>query len=73
MTPAAALMLAAAASASNPGEVPSRGPALAEARVTAQILPAAIVRQAGGLERDRKDMPQHRLTRRGEKILVEFE
>jgi hypothetical protein len=73
MTPAAALMLAAAATASTPGDTPSRGPALAEARVTAQILPAATVRQASGLERTGNDMPQHRVTRRGERILVEFE
>jgi hypothetical protein len=72
MSLSAALVLAAA-SVSTPGDSLPRGAVLAEARVTAKILPAAIVRQAGGPERVGGDAPHPQLTRRGNTVLVEFQ
>lgn len=68
-----ALILAAAAAAPVQGDAPARGVVLAEARVTAQILPSIAVRQAGGPERNSEAAPRHQLSRRGNTILVEFQ
>ena len=74
MTLAAILALAAAA-ASVPVQdaVPARGVELAEARVTVEILSAAIVRQSSGPESTGDGMPRHQLTRRGNTVLVEYQ
>jgi len=69
----AAFVLAAAAASSVQGDKPARGVVLAEARATAQILPAAIVRQAGGLQWSGDAAPHHQLSRRGNTVLVEFQ
>ena len=69
----AALILAAAATASTPTAAPARGVELAQGRVTAEILQAAIVRQASGPEQSGTAAPRHQLTRRGKTILVEFQ
>jgi len=66
-------LAAAAASVPAQGAQTSRGAELAEARVTAQILPAAIVRQASGPEPSGDRGPRHQLTRRGKTVLVEFQ
>ena len=73
MSLSAALVLAAAAAAPVQDAGPSRGVVLAEARVTAQILASASVRQAGGLQGGRDAAPRHQLSRRGNTILVEFQ
>jgi hypothetical protein len=70
---AASLLLASAAAATVPDDAPARGVVLVEARVTAQILPAAIVRQADGLQSTGDDAPHHQLSRRGNTVLVEFQ
>lgn len=74
MSLSAALVLAAGA-ASAPGQEapPSRGVEIAEARVAARILPAAIVRQASGPEAAASRAPRHQLSRRGNTVLVEFQ
>ena len=74
MSLSATLILAAAA-ASAPGQaVPSsRGIEIAEARVTAEILPAVIVRQASGPEAAGIQAPRHQLSRRGNTVLVEYQ
>ena len=73
MSLSAALVLAAAAAAPVQAPGPSRGVVLVRANVTAQILPAAIVRQASGLEQRGETAPRPQLSRRGRTILVEFE
>ena len=73
MSLSAALVLAATAAAPVQDAAPSRGVVFAEARVTAQILPAAAVRQASGLERGSATAPRAQLSRRGNTILAEFE
>ena len=73
MSLSAAFVLAAAAAATGPGDQPSRGVMLADARVSATILPAVVVRQASGPERAGDDAPRHQLSRYGNTILVEFE
>jgi hypothetical protein len=73
MSLSAALVLAAATTASVEHHEASRGVVLAEARVTAEILPAAIVRQASGPERAGDNAPRHQLSRRGNRVLVEFQ
>ena len=73
MSLSAAFILAAAAPAVQ-GEPVSHGVRLAEAQVSATILPPpAVVRQGSGLERVDRDTPRHQLTRRGNTILVEFQ
>jgi hypothetical protein len=69
-----ALFLAAAA-ASAPGQDarPARGVEMAEVRVTARILPAAIVRQSSGPEPAGSRAPNHQLSRRGDTVLVEYQ
>ena len=71
MSLSAALALAAAAAAPVHDAGPSHG-AVLEARVTAQILPSAAVRQADGLQGG-ETAPRHQLSRRGNTILVEFQ
>ena len=73
MSVSAALVLAAAASAPAAGDAPAQRVALAVARVTAQVLPSAAVRQATGPERADATAPRAQLSRRGTTILVEFE
>ena len=73
MSLSAALVLAATAAAPVQDAAPSRGVVLAEARVTAQILPAAMVRQASGFEPASETAPRPQLSRRGRTILVEFQ
>jgi len=72
MSLSAALALAAAAATPVHDAGPSHGAVLAEARVTAQILPSAAVRQADGLQGG-ETAPRHQLSRRGNTILVEFQ
>jgi len=72
MSLSAALILAAVAPAAQ-GEAVSRGVVLAEARVSATILPTASVRQDRGLERVDAETPRHQVTRKGNTILVEFQ
>ena len=72
MSLSAALFLAAA-TPSIQGEPASHGPVLAEVRVAATILPAAIVRQDRGLDQASPGTPRHQLTRRGNTVLVEFQ
>jgi hypothetical protein len=73
MSLSAALVLAAAAAAPVQHAAPSHGVVLAQARATAQILPAAIVRQASGLQQATGDAPRHQLSRHGNTVLIEFE
>ena len=73
MSLSAALVLAATAAAPIQHAEPSPGAVLAEARVTARILPAAAVRQASGLQRSAETAPRPQLHRRGNTILAEFE
>jgi len=73
MSFSAALVLAAAAAAPVPQAEPSRGVVLADARVTAQILSAVIVRQASGLQRGNDAPPRAQISRRGNTILAEFQ
>ena len=73
MSLSAALLLAAAAPNAAQGSEPARGGVLAEARVTATILPAAAVRQADGQVEAGEGAPRHRVVRRGNRVLVEFE
>jgi hypothetical protein len=73
MSLSAILLLAAATAAPVQDDGAPRGVVLAQARVTAQILPAAIVRQTGGLQQDGDTAPRHQLRRRGNTILVEFQ
>jgi len=72
MSLSAALFLAAAAP-SVQGEHVSRGPVLAEARVVATILSAAVVHQDRGPDRANTNTPLHQLSRRGNTVLVEFQ
>ena len=65
MSLSAALLLAAAAAA--PVQYAE------SARATAQILPAAIVRQASGFQQGGDAAPRHQLSRRGNTIQVEFQ
>ena len=73
MSFSAAFVLAAVAAAPAQDAGPPHQTVLAEARVTAQILAAAIVRQADGLQRGGDTAPRHQLSRRGNTILVEFQ
>jgi len=73
MSLSAALVLAATAAAPVQDAAPPRGAVLAEARVTAQILASASVRQADGLQAGGDAAPRHQLSRRGNTILAEFE
>jgi hypothetical protein len=73
MSLSAAFVLAAAAAAPAQHTEPAHRIVLAEARVTAVILPSAIVRQASGWQRDDDTAPRPRLSRRGSTILVEFQ
>jgi hypothetical protein len=73
MSVSAALFLAAAASAPASGPEASRGAALAEARVTATILPAVAVRRRDGAVRADDAAPRHQVSRRGNRVLVEFQ
>lgn len=73
MSLAASLALAAAASVQAQDAVPARGVELAEARVTVEILSAAIVRQSSGPEPAGDRVPRHQLTRRGRTVLVEYQ
>ena len=72
MSLSAALILAAAAPAVQ-GEAVSHGVVLAEARVAATILPPVSVRQGRGLEHVDINTPRHQITRKGNRILVEFQ
>jgi hypothetical protein len=74
MSLSASFFLAAAAT-SGPGHdaQATRGTELAEVRVTARILPVAVVRQSSGPEPPGDRGPRHQLTQRGKTILVEFE
>ena len=72
MSLSAALALAAAAAAASHDARPSRVD-LAEARVVAQILPVAIVRQSSGPEPAGERGPRHQLSRRGNTVLVEYQ
>ncbi len=72
MSVSAAFVLAAAVAAA-PADPPSHGVAMVEARVTAQILPAVVVRQSNGLQAQDEGSPRHQLSRRGNTILVEFQ
>jgi hypothetical protein len=74
MSSSTALILAAAAAAFAPAQDgrPARGIELDEARVTARILPAAVVRQASGPESS-EARPRHQLSRRGRTVLVEYQ
>ncbi len=69
---AALVLAAAAASAAAQGE-PPRGGAVAQARATATILPAVTVRQANGEVRANGPAPEHRVSRRGNRVLIEFQ
>jgi hypothetical protein len=73
MSLSAVLLLAAATSGAAQGREPARGVVLAEARVTATILPAASVRRADGQVEAGKGAPRHQVVRRGNRVLVEFE
>ena len=73
MSLSAALVLAAAAAAPVQHAEPSRGVVLAQAQVTAEILPAAAVRQSSGFERGDATAPRPQISRRGRAILVEFQ
>jgi len=73
MSLSAALLLAAATAAPVHDAAPSRGVVFAEARVTVQILPAAAVRQADGVQRGSEAAPRPQVSRRGNTILAEFE
>lgn len=73
MSLSAALVLAAAAAGPAPQPSPSRGVVFVQAGVTAQILPAAVVRQASGLQPSDDTAPRPQLSRRGRTILVEFQ
>lgn len=75
MSPSATLILAAAAAAAAPAQdaPPARGVVLAEARATARILPAAIVRRVSGPQPAGEGTPRHQLSRRGNTVLVEFQ
>jgi hypothetical protein len=74
MSPSAALVLAAAAGfVPAPDARASRGVEVAEGRVTARILPAAIVRQAGGPAPAREGQPRYQISRRGNTVLVEYQ
>ena len=73
MSLSAALLLAATAAAPVQDAGPAHGVVLAEARVTVEILPAAAVRQADGLQQGGKTAPRAQLSRRGNTILAEFE
>ena len=74
MSLSAALVFAAAAAAPVQDDPPSRGGALAEARVTAQILPSASVRQASGLQPGNDTFGQRpQVSRRGTTVLFEFQ
>ena len=73
MSLSAALVLAAAAAAQTQAAEPARPLVVAQARVSATILPAAIVRQASGLEDAPGNPPRPQISRRGRTILVEFQ
>ena len=73
MSLSAALVLAASVAAPAMDTAPVRRVVLAQARVTAQILPSAIVRQASGLQPGNDATPRAQLRRRGNTILVEFQ
>ena len=72
MSLSAAFILAAAAPAAQGAPV-ARGVQLAEARVSATILAPVAVRQDSGLERAGDETPHHQVTRRGDRILLEFQ
>jgi hypothetical protein len=74
MSPSAPLLLAAAAVFVPAQDArPSRGVEVVEARVTARVLPAAIVRQARGPEPSGNGGPRPQLSRRGTTVLVEYQ
>lgn len=74
MSLSASFFLAAAATSVPAQDAQStRGTELAEARVTVQILSAAIVRQSSGPEPPGDRGPRHQLTRRGKTVMVEFQ
>ena len=73
MSLSAALVLAATAAAPVQDPAPPHGVVFAEARVTARILPSAIVRQVDGLQWNSDVAPRHQLSRRGRIILIEFQ
>ena len=74
MSLSATLVMAAAAAATPAPEAPPpRGVELVEARVTARILPAAVVRQATGPEPAGESRPRHQLSRHGNTVLVEYQ
>jgi hypothetical protein len=73
MSLSAALVLAVAAATPVQDTEPAHGVVLTEARVSAEILPSASVRQASGLQRGDDAAPRHQLSRRGNTILVEFQ
>lgn len=71
MSLSAALVLAATAAAPAQHAAPSHPLVLATAR--AEIVPAAIVRQASGLQPGSETAPRPQVSRRGRTILVEFQ
>jgi hypothetical protein len=73
MSLSAALVLAAAISASAQTPETAHGVVLARATATATILPSAAVRQASGLVGSGDNQPQHQIRRRGRTVLVEFQ
>ena len=74
MSLSATLALAAAATSASAQDAQlPRGAEFAQAQVMAQILPAAIVRQASGPEPVGDSGPGHQLSRRGNTVLVEYQ
>ena len=72
MTAFAALLIAAAVTASAPAPEGGSGVQVASAQARATIVKAAVVRQASGLE-PQPDAPAAQITRRGTTVLVEFQ
>jgi hypothetical protein len=73
MSLSAVLLLAAASASATPAAEASRGAVVAQARVTATILPAVTVRRAEGQVRTDTAAPHHQVRHRGNRVLVEFQ
>jgi hypothetical protein len=73
MSLSAALLLAAASASATPSPEAPRGAVLAQARVSATILPAATVRRADEQVGADAAAPHHEVRRHGHRVLVEFQ